>query len=115
AVNRWMTPMVHRQGTDDQTPGNEHGWLAAAFASLPDAVVVCDRENRLQLVNHAAERLLGVHERTLLGRTSIDTIAEPNARAAARAAVDKVHSGELADATIPTRMLRGDGTSFPAE
>ncbi|WP_037495908.1 PAS domain-containing sensor histidine kinase [Solirubrobacter soli] len=101
--------------TDGQTPGDERGWLAAAFASLPDAVVASDSENRLQLVNQAAETLLGVEERAVLGRNCVDTMIEPGARGAARASVAKVLAGELAGATIPTRMLRGDGTSFSAE
>ncbi len=37
--------------------------LAAALASLPDAIVAADLDNRIRLVNPAAEALLGVRER----------------------------------------------------
>jgi PAS domain S-box-containing protein len=56
-----------------------------------------------------------VQESAVLGRDGIDTMIEPAERAAARASVGQVVAGQLESATIPTRMLRGDGTSFPAE
>jgi PAS domain S-box-containing protein len=101
--------------TAGRTPADDHAWLAAAFASLPEAVVASDRENRIRLVNTAAESLLGVRESEVLGRNGIDTMIEPRAHANARAAIRRILTGELERATIPTRMLRGDGTSFPAE
>jgi PAS domain S-box-containing protein len=110
-----MRPMLRGAVTDGRTLPDEHAWLAAAFASLPDAIVAADRESRIRLVNAAAEKLLGVHESAVLGRNGVDTMIEPAARAAARASVAQVVAGEVEDATIPTRMLRGDGTSFPAE
>jgi PAS domain S-box-containing protein len=102
-------------GRNVTATSDEHAWLAAAFASLPDAVVATDRDNRIRLVNTAAETLLGVREEAVLGRNGIDTMVEPAAHARARAAIDGILSGEREGATIPTRLLRGDGTSFPAE
>jgi PAS domain S-box-containing protein len=94
---------------------DDRGWLAAAFASLPDAIVAADLENRIRLVNPAAEALLGVQERAVLGRNGVEAMIEPAAHGAARASIQRVVAGELEGATVPTRMLRGDGTSFAAE
>ena len=53
-------------GSDEPDHGDEHALLAAAFASLPDAIVAADLENRVRLVNPAAEALLGVRESEIL-------------------------------------------------
>ena len=89
--------------------------LAAAFAGLPDAVVAADLENRLWLVNPAAEALFGVRESEILGHKSIDTLVEPAAREPTREACWKVTAGELDRVTLPIRLLRNDGSGFRAE
>ncbi len=50
-------------------------WEAAAF--LPDAVVVLDQDNRIEGLNHSAERLLGLRRRADLGKTITDVIDHP--------------------------------------
>jgi PAS domain S-box-containing protein len=101
--------------TDRRGHGDENGVLAAAFASLPDAIVAADLENRLWLINPAAEALFGVRESELLGQKSIDTLVEPAAREATRESCRKVTAGELDHVTLPIRLLRSDGSGFRAE
>ena len=103
--------------TDRRGHGDEHALLAAAFAGLPDAIVAADLDSRVRLVNPAAEALLGVRESEVLRpATSIDTLSLPPAvRAAPRESVRTIAAGELDRVTLPTRMLRGDGSDFHAE
>ena len=44
--------------------------------TMADAVIVCDREGRIRVVNHAVKRLLGFDEKELLGKT-IETLVDP--------------------------------------
>ena len=111
-----MRPMLRRAVTESRAHGDEHALLAAAFAGLPDAIVVADLESRVRLVNPAAEALLGVRESDVLGRNVVDTlILQPSTRAVARESVRKITARELDGVTIPARMVRGDGTTFTAE
>ena len=108
--------MLRGAVTESRAHGDEHALLAAAFASLPDAIVAADLENRIRLVNPAAEALLGVRQDAILGQNALDAlIRQPSTRAVARESVRQVTAGELDDVTIPARMLRGDGTDFHAE
>ena len=50
-------------------------WEAAAF--LPDAVVVLDQSNRIDGLNHAAERLLGLRRRTDIGKDIAEVVRHP--------------------------------------
>ncbi len=50
-------------------------WEAAAF--LPDAVVVLDQNNRIEGLNHSAERLLGLRRRANVGESITDLIDHP--------------------------------------
>jgi PAS domain S-box-containing protein len=44
--------------------------------SIADAIIVCDSEARIQLINHQAELLLGVDERDLIGRKASECIRD---------------------------------------
>jgi PAS domain S-box-containing protein len=107
--------MLRGAVTERHGGADEYRMLAATFASLPDAIVAADLDNRLWLVNPAAEALLGVRESAVLGRNAVDTLVEPHARHAARESVGRIAAGELDGITMPARMLRGDGTGFRAE
>ena len=86
-----MRPMLLRAVTESRAHGDEHALLAAAFAGLPDAIVVADLDSRVRLVNPAAEALLDVRESDVLGRNIVDTlILQPSARAVARESVRKI-------------------------
>ncbi|MDA0160973.1 PAS domain S-box protein [Solirubrobacter ginsenosidimutans] len=101
--------------TDHRGHADEGARLAAAFAGLPDATIAADLENRLWLVNPAAEALFGVRESEILGQKSIDTLVEPAARAATRESCRRVTAGEVDRVTLPIRLLRSDGSGFRAE
>jgi PAS domain S-box-containing protein len=107
--------MLRGAVTESRAHGDEHALLAAAFASLPDAIIVADLENRVRLVNPAAQALLGVSESAVLGRDAVEAMVQPSTRAVARESVRKITVGELDGVTIPARMLRGDGSDFQAE
>jgi PAS domain S-box-containing protein len=95
--------------------GDEHALLAAAFAGVPEALVVADADTRIRMLNPAAEALLGVRAAAVLGHDAVDTLVEPAARAAARESVRRITTGEGNRVTIPVRMRRGESRSFPAE
>lgn len=44
--------------------------------TMADAVIVCDREGRIRVVNHAVRTLLGFEEEDLIGKR-IDTLVDP--------------------------------------
>jgi len=50
-------------------------WEAAAF--LPDAVVVLNQNNRIEGMNHSAERLLGLRRRSDIGRDIGELVSHP--------------------------------------
>ncbi|MEA3377569.1 MAG: ATP-binding protein [Chloroflexota bacterium] len=60
-----------------QAVESERSRLAAILESTSDAVLVTDRQDRLLLVNPAAERALGVRSRTVLGCRIEQTELEP--------------------------------------
>jgi PAS domain S-box-containing protein len=108
--------MLRGAVTDGRAHGAEHALLAAAFAGLPDAIVVADLESRVQIVNPAAEALLGVRERDVLGRNIAETlILQPSTRAVARESVRQITAREREAVKIPARMVRGDGSYLQAE
>lgn len=47
------------------------------LGTMADAVIVCDREGRIRVVNHAVKSLLGFEDKELLGRT-IDVLVDPD-------------------------------------
>ena len=106
--------MLRRAVTESRAHGDEHALLAAAFASLPDAIVAADLDSRVRLVNPAAEALLGVRESEVLGRNVVETlILQPAARAVARESVAQI-TARRARRRRRSRpgWLRGDGTDF---
>jgi PAS domain S-box-containing protein len=44
--------------------------------SIADAIIVCDSDSNVQLINHSAEILLGVAERDLIGKRVADSITD---------------------------------------
>jgi PAS domain S-box-containing protein len=44
--------------------------------SIADAIIVCDSDSNVQLINHSAELLLGVAERDLIGKRASDSIGD---------------------------------------
>ncbi len=44
--------------------------------SIADAIIVCDSDSNVQLINHSAEILLGVAERDLIGKRVADAITD---------------------------------------
>jgi len=83
----------------------EHGRLQAIFASLADGVCVFDTEQRCQLLNPAAERLLAVSDAAARGRALGDLVK----------GVDVDLRGVATSVRVDdARLERTDGRSFPA-
>ena len=108
--------MLRRAVTESRAHGDEHALLAAAFAGLPDAIVVADLDEpgparqpgRGGAPRRARERRPGPQ--------LVDTlILQPSARAVARESVRKITARTLDSVTIPARMVRDDGTDLRAE
>ncbi|HWW61737.1 MAG TPA: ATP-binding protein, partial [Thermoanaerobaculia bacterium] len=77
--------------------------LRAVLAQIDAAIFAFDADDRLQLINPAAERLVGLPRERLLGRTAADTgIEERIARAQGRW---DVHRSLFRERGIPHRLL----------
>lgn len=47
-------------------------FIVGVLASMTDALIVCDRKNRIERTNHKLEELIGIPEQELLGRNIYD-------------------------------------------
>jgi two-component system, OmpR family, phosphate regulon sensor histidine kinase PhoR len=52
----------------------EQGKLEAVLAHMTDGVLIVDEENRVKLINPAAQRMFDVTERTAIGRSVVEVI-----------------------------------------
>jgi PAS domain-containing protein len=89
------------------------GLLAKVFLCVKAPVAIVSDTGIVQMTNPALDELLNHAPGTLVGTLSINFVA-PAARAAALAA-RKCQLEDGRDYTIPTRLLRADGTEIAAE
>jgi PAS domain S-box-containing protein len=62
-----------------QESQNGRQWLAAVLGSTADPILVIDRAQRISLINHAAEDVLGITAQSALGKQVQDILADfPN-------------------------------------
>ena len=82
-----------------------------AMENAPIGMVLADRQWRLVEVNTAFARMLGTEPAALVGR-DLSTLSHPQDRAAERANVQRVLSGEDSSFTLEKRYLRVDGQTI---
>ncbi|MBC7290998.1 MAG: EAL domain-containing protein [Actinotalea sp.] len=80
----------------------------AAMENAPVGMALLDPRWRLEQVNNALSQLLGADPRSLQGR-DLSALSHPEDRAAERAAVHRLLSGEAERFTLEKRYLRSDG------
>lgn len=80
----------------------------AAMENAPIGMVLVDPQWRLEQVNAAFARLLGVEPDVLLGR-DLSALSHPQDRARERAGVQRLLAGETDRFTVEKRYLRSDG------
>ena len=89
----------------------DDSWFATIIDQAPDAIIVSDRQGRIQLWNAAAERLFGHASAQAIGE-SLDIIIPERLRAAHWRAFDRaMESGQTryGGRTLTTRSMRRDG------
>jgi PAS domain S-box-containing protein len=93
------------------------GWFRSVVEAAPNAMILIDRERRIVLVNHAAEKLFGYGRQELMGQ-AVELLVPERAAAAHPARVDAFHARPSARAMGAGRDLHGhrkDGTEVPIE
>ena len=84
------------------------GFVLSVLASMSDLLVVCDRDGRIEVVNHALMAFTGRREAELVGTSLFDLFPDEATRAAARQSFAAQGLKGLADCELE---LRGqDGT-----
>jgi PAS domain S-box-containing protein len=89
------------------------GLLAKVFLCVRAPVAIVTESGVIQMSNPALDELLGYSAGSLVGMRAIDYNA-PSARPAATAARER-QTEDGHDYTLPTRLLRADGTELPVE
>ncbi len=86
-------------------------FVFSVLASMSDILVVCDRDGRIETVNHALVAFAGKPERELIGTPLFDLFADADARASAEHLFASHGLKGLADCEL---ALRGDdGVAVP--
>ncbi len=91
---------------------NQRKNLLAIFRSLPEMLVVADRQGTILYANPAMGRVIGCGASALKGRT-IETLHPPEKQAEATRIKKEVYSGSMSRFTLP--LIREDGRWMPAE
>jgi two-component system sensor kinase FixL len=89
----------------------------ALLDASPDGIVVTDREGRVEIFNAAAERLFGLGEREVVGRSLLELLPGVT-RDVARKNLPRVLSDLRRDLAVGPREFmarRRDGSLFPVE
>lgn len=83
-------------------------FIASVMASMTDVLIACDREGRIEQVNHAAERALGRAEKTLTGRNLREFVEESS-----RPAFDELRAAALRRECVSDSELSFQGEAGP--
>jgi len=86
-------------------------FVFSVLASMSDILVVCDREGRIEVVNHAMTQFAGKPEPELIGMPLFDLFADDLARTNAERMFANHGLKGLADCELPLRC--GDGSAVP--
>jgi len=86
-------------------------FVFSVLASMSDILVVCDREGRIEVVNHAMTQFAGKPEKDLIGMPLFDLFADDLARTNAERMFANHGLKGLADCELPLRG--GDGSAVP--
>ena len=86
-------------------------FVFSVLAAMSDILVVCDREGRIEVVNHALTAFAGKPEQALIGTPLFDLFADPAARDSAERMFANHGLKGLADCELPLRG--GDGVAVP--
>ncbi len=86
-------------------------FVFSVLASMSDILLVCDRDARIEVVNHALVAFSGKREEELIGTPLFDLFADAAARASAEALFAGHGMKGLADCELALRG--GDGAAVP--
>ena len=78
-------------------------FVFSVLAAMSDLLVVCDRDGRIEVVNHALVQFSGKPEAALIGASLFDLFADAEARAAAERMFIATESRHLSDCELPLR------------
>ena len=98
--------------------GRDVAWLATIFESIPDGLVAVTTDERIVLLNSAAERILGLTSKAVIGR-SLSEVFDSPALAELISAMRLAGDAQLSDGhsrrTFELTAIRADGSRVPLE
>jgi len=78
-------------------------FVFSVLAAMSDLLVVCDRDGRIEVVNHALVQFSGKPEAELIGASLFDLFADADARVAAERIFVSQDNRHLSDCELPLR------------